>query len=410
MSGARSRKLWSAEEDALLRSLVERYGDARGSQSKWKVVADKIPGRTTKDCRKRWFHSLDPNVRKGRWTADEDQILKQAYQELGPAWHIIASMIRGRKDDYRETPQSEMTTPQNTDTPNRVEDFSIVMALGSPMHENNTTTVVSVDPANIFSAAREFDDIDEWWENPFLLSTSPWLNTTEPLDSPRRQEPQQPAQTRQSERIQNRQSRIATALSPARAAAAQLPNANSGSAMEGLPQACAPVDIARPPSEAAPAHATTNLDHKQRTLEIEFDNSSNAVTEARSILTVPSSTESSTDSSVESLSTMSFPYEMARVVTERSIAGQQPLPPPGLQLQFSPPGVEPLVGSQNDERAQTQRQESVLQSEQIAEIERESQQMLGTTLSANGTQHIFHHYHHHHHHYYHHYYHPGGQT
>ena len=48
MSGARSRKVWTVEEDALLRSLIERYGEARGSQSKWKIVADKIPGRTTK--------------------------------------------------------------------------------------------------------------------------------------------------------------------------------------------------------------------------------------------------------------------------------------------------------------------------------------------------------------------------
>ena len=30
---------------------------------------------SVQDCRKRWFHSLDPSLRKGRWTEEEDDKL-----------------------------------------------------------------------------------------------------------------------------------------------------------------------------------------------------------------------------------------------------------------------------------------------------------------------------------------------
>lgn len=42
-----------------------------------------------KDCRKRWFHSLDPALRKGRWSKEEDELLLAAYKRLGPAWKDI---------------------------------------------------------------------------------------------------------------------------------------------------------------------------------------------------------------------------------------------------------------------------------------------------------------------------------
>ncbi|KXH32927.1 hypothetical protein CSIM01_07554 [Colletotrichum simmondsii] len=85
----RPRKIWTPEEDVTLKTLVARYGDARGPQGHWKDIAAALQDRTAKDCRKRWFHSLDPSIKKGRWTAHEDQILLSAYARMGPAWHDI---------------------------------------------------------------------------------------------------------------------------------------------------------------------------------------------------------------------------------------------------------------------------------------------------------------------------------
>ncbi|KAH7310697.1 Homeodomain-like protein, partial [Stachybotrys elegans] len=90
---------WTPWEDQSLRNRIAQYGHARGSEGRWTEIAQGIPGRTAKDCRKRWFHSLDPSLRKGRWTEDEDRILLEAYSRLGPAWKQIADLIPGRKDD-----------------------------------------------------------------------------------------------------------------------------------------------------------------------------------------------------------------------------------------------------------------------------------------------------------------------
>jgi len=43
------RTSWTAEEDSLLRRAVAELGDEPGV---WKAVAERIPGRTNKACRK----------------------------------------------------------------------------------------------------------------------------------------------------------------------------------------------------------------------------------------------------------------------------------------------------------------------------------------------------------------------
>jgi Myb-like DNA-binding protein BAS1 len=63
------------------------------------------------DCRKRWFHSLDPSLRKGRWTEDEDRVLLSAYARLGPSWHEIAALIPGRKDDQCSKRYNDILDP-----------------------------------------------------------------------------------------------------------------------------------------------------------------------------------------------------------------------------------------------------------------------------------------------------------
>ncbi|KAK1714282.1 Homeodomain-like protein [Colletotrichum lupini] len=114
-STTRPRKIWTPEEDVTLKTLVARYGDARGPQGHWKDIAAALQDRTAKDCRKRWFHSLDPSIKKGRWTAEEDQTLLSAYARMGPAWHDIALLIPGRKDDQCSKRYMDILSPKVKD-------------------------------------------------------------------------------------------------------------------------------------------------------------------------------------------------------------------------------------------------------------------------------------------------------
>lgn len=67
----------------------------------WDVLATRFKHtvRTSKDVRKRWTGSLDPNLKKGKWTQEEDEQLLKAYEEHGPHWLSISMDIPGRTED-----------------------------------------------------------------------------------------------------------------------------------------------------------------------------------------------------------------------------------------------------------------------------------------------------------------------
>jgi Myb-like DNA-binding domain len=51
--------------------------------SRWSAIAEHIPGRTNKDCRKRWFVKMAQDVVKGSWAPDEDQRLLKGVAQYG---------------------------------------------------------------------------------------------------------------------------------------------------------------------------------------------------------------------------------------------------------------------------------------------------------------------------------------
>ncbi|KAL0950729.1 hypothetical protein HGRIS_007505 [Hohenbuehelia grisea] len=86
---------WTPEEDALLKNSVRLCGDI----DNWKKVAELVPGRTNKACRKRWLHSLSPDIKKTAWSPSEDQKLLELFRTHGSRWSAIARQIPGRTDD-----------------------------------------------------------------------------------------------------------------------------------------------------------------------------------------------------------------------------------------------------------------------------------------------------------------------
>lgn len=94
---------WTAQEDRLLANAVAMHGES----DNWKAVAHCVPERSNKACRKRWLHSLSPNVKKSAWTPEEDHLLLELYEVYSTKWSVIARHIPGRTDDacskrYRE--------------------------------------------------------------------------------------------------------------------------------------------------------------------------------------------------------------------------------------------------------------------------------------------------------------------
>mmetsp|Transcript_2996 Transcript_2996/g.4281 ORF Transcript_2996/g.4281 Transcript_2996/m.4281 type:complete len:685 (-) Transcript_2996:352-2406(-) len=82
-----------SEEDAIIVSCMKQ------GITKWSKIAEQVPGRIGKQCRERWFNHLDPNLKKGRWTTEEDKILSDAQQRWGNSWTKIAKLLPGRSEN-----------------------------------------------------------------------------------------------------------------------------------------------------------------------------------------------------------------------------------------------------------------------------------------------------------------------
>ncbi|KAL4162555.1 hypothetical protein PRNP1_003091 [Phytophthora ramorum] len=84
---------WSFEEDQVLEYLVTQ------GCNNWGQIAERIPGRTPKQCRERWKNHLDPAINKGPYTEEEDSVILTAQARLGNKWSQISQLLKGRTED-----------------------------------------------------------------------------------------------------------------------------------------------------------------------------------------------------------------------------------------------------------------------------------------------------------------------
>ncbi|KAJ3881575.1 hypothetical protein F5051DRAFT_102092 [Lentinula edodes] len=95
----RERRPWSPEEDDLLRVAVLKEEPGNPNPSKWFAISTHVPGRTNKDCRKRWFARMAADIVRGVWSADEDTKLLSAVEKYGTKWSLVATMVHTRNSD-----------------------------------------------------------------------------------------------------------------------------------------------------------------------------------------------------------------------------------------------------------------------------------------------------------------------
>ena len=89
---------WTEEEDGVLTSLVEG-----NDQVNWTDVSNQVFGRSAKQCRERWYFNLDPRIKKGEWTEEEDNTLISAQQKFGNRWAHISTLLAGRTENAVKT-------------------------------------------------------------------------------------------------------------------------------------------------------------------------------------------------------------------------------------------------------------------------------------------------------------------
>jgi hypothetical protein len=85
---------WTREEDQVILDFVAANGPRH-----WVRLATSLPGRIGKQCRERWTNHLSPDVAREQWTDEEDQKLIQLHGQFGNRWTAIARLMPGRTDN-----------------------------------------------------------------------------------------------------------------------------------------------------------------------------------------------------------------------------------------------------------------------------------------------------------------------
>ncbi|KAG6475343.1 MYB-like transcription factor 4 [Zingiber officinale] len=90
-----NKGVWTKEEDEKLISYIKAHGEGC-----WRSLP-KAAGllRCGKSCRLRWINYLRPDLKRGNFTVEEDELIIKLHGLLGNKWSLIAAQLPGRTDN-----------------------------------------------------------------------------------------------------------------------------------------------------------------------------------------------------------------------------------------------------------------------------------------------------------------------
>nr|QTO65850.1 R2R3MYB [Masdevallia coccinea] len=127
---------WTANEDILLINYINIHGEG-----KWTTVPCKAGlKRSGKSCRLRWLNYLRPNVKRGNFSEEENDLIVRLHKLLGNRWSLIAGRLPGRTDN-------DIKNYWNTNLGKKAKELSAMKKLSAsnslmPSQATNKTNVI----------------------------------------------------------------------------------------------------------------------------------------------------------------------------------------------------------------------------------------------------------------------------
>ncbi|XP_071726992.1 transcription factor MYB8-like [Rutidosis leptorrhynchoides] len=86
---------WTPEEDEILINFIQKNG-----HDSWRALPKRAGlNRCGKSCRLRWINYLNPDIKRGKFTEEEENLIINLHSTLGNKWSKIASQLPGRTDN-----------------------------------------------------------------------------------------------------------------------------------------------------------------------------------------------------------------------------------------------------------------------------------------------------------------------
>ncbi|XP_010543564.1 PREDICTED: transcription repressor MYB6 [Tarenaya hassleriana] len=152
---------WTKEEDQRLIDYIRKHGEGC-----WRSLP-KSAGllRCGKSCRLRWINYLRPDLKRGNFTEEEDELIIKLHSLLGNKWSLIAGRLPGRTDN-------EIKNYWNTHIKRKLLNRGIDPQTHHPINESAALSDPKTPPSQVTPAAPP--------QNAAVPSTFPYLNAVKP--------------------------------------------------------------------------------------------------------------------------------------------------------------------------------------------------------------------------------------
>ncbi|PKU78427.1 transcription factor MYB41-like [Dendrobium catenatum] len=86
---------WTPEEDQKLIDYIQKHGHGT-----WRTLPKNAGlARCGKSCRLRWANYLRPDIKRGKFSSEEEETIIQLHSVLGNKWSAVAARLPGRTDN-----------------------------------------------------------------------------------------------------------------------------------------------------------------------------------------------------------------------------------------------------------------------------------------------------------------------